>query len=87
MIQSLASLPSRPAAIQGRAGHADFSTTRRYITSREKTRTLILFVPGRGWFPTGRPAEAHACEVGLLGAQAAETIVGESTYRIRGSRR
>jgi catechol 2,3-dioxygenase-like lactoylglutathione lyase family enzyme len=29
----------------------------------EKARTFILSPAGRGWLPTGRPAEAHACEV------------------------
>jgi len=28
----------------------------------EKGRTLILAEPGRGWLPTGRPAEAHPVE-------------------------
>jgi hypothetical protein len=34
----------------------------------EKTRTFILSPEGRGWLPTGRPAEAHACEVELYGS-------------------
>jgi hypothetical protein len=29
----------------------------------EKARTVILSPPGRGWLPTGRPAEAHPTEV------------------------
>ena len=31
----------------------------------EKGRTLILAPPGRGWLPTGRPAEAHPVEAVL----------------------
>jgi catechol 2,3-dioxygenase-like lactoylglutathione lyase family enzyme len=31
----------------------------------EKARTLILAPPGRGWLPTGRPAEAHPVEAVL----------------------
>jgi catechol 2,3-dioxygenase-like lactoylglutathione lyase family enzyme len=31
----------------------------------EKGRTLILSPPGRGWLPTGRPAEPHPVEVVL----------------------
>jgi hypothetical protein len=31
----------------------------------EKGRTLILAPPGRGWLPTGRPAEAHGVEARL----------------------
>jgi catechol 2,3-dioxygenase-like lactoylglutathione lyase family enzyme len=34
----------------------------------EKARTFILSSEGRGWLPTGRPAEAHACEVELDGS-------------------
>ena len=31
----------------------------------EKGRTLILAPPGRGWLPTGRPAEPHPVELAL----------------------
>jgi len=31
----------------------------------EKGRTLILAAPGRGWMPTGRPAQLHPVELGL----------------------
>jgi len=31
----------------------------------EKGRTLILALPGRGWVPTGRPAEPHPVELVL----------------------
>jgi hypothetical protein len=31
----------------------------------EKGRTLILAPPGRGWLPTGRPAEPHPVEYSL----------------------
>ena len=34
----------------------------------EKARTFILSPEGRGWLPTGRPAEAHPYEVDLDGA-------------------
>jgi len=33
-----------------------------------RAHTLILVAPGRGWLPTGRPAEAHPVEVALRGA-------------------
>ena len=33
----------------------------------EKARTLILCPPGRGWLPTGRPAEPHPVAVELDG--------------------
>jgi catechol 2,3-dioxygenase-like lactoylglutathione lyase family enzyme len=31
----------------------------------KKARTVLLSSPGRGWLPTGRPAEAHPTEVEL----------------------
>jgi hypothetical protein len=31
----------------------------------EKGRTLILAPPGRGWLPTGRPAETHPVQFEL----------------------
>jgi catechol 2,3-dioxygenase-like lactoylglutathione lyase family enzyme len=31
----------------------------------EKARTIILAPPGRGWLPTGRPAEPHPSELKL----------------------
>ncbi|HET8752685.1 MAG TPA: hypothetical protein VFM43_09220 [Gaiellaceae bacterium] len=43
----------------------------------EKGRTLILAPPGRGWLPTGRPAEAHplaATVAGLRGSDAFVTV-------------
>jgi hypothetical protein len=48
----------------------------------QKAKTFILSPAGRGWLPTGRPAEAHPCDVEL-----AETRSGEAQidlYRIRG---
>ena len=34
----------------------------------EQARTLILSPEGRGWLPTGRPAESHPVEVALSGS-------------------
>jgi catechol 2,3-dioxygenase-like lactoylglutathione lyase family enzyme len=34
----------------------------------EKARTFILAPEGRGWLPTGRPAEAHPCGIELYGS-------------------
>jgi hypothetical protein len=36
----------------------------------EQGRTLILAEPGRGWLPTGRPAEWHPVEVAIAGEPA-----------------
>jgi hypothetical protein len=49
----------------------------------EKARTFILSPEGRGWLPTGRPAESHPCEVVLAGAPERAALVGDSRYRIR----
>lgn len=47
----------------------------------ERAKTLIVAEPGRGWLPTGRPAEAHPAELTIAGIPAADTTVG--AYRIR----
>lgn len=47
----------------------------------ERTTTLIVAEPGRGWLPTGRPAEAHPADLMIAGIPAAEISVG--AYRIR----
>jgi catechol 2,3-dioxygenase-like lactoylglutathione lyase family enzyme len=44
----------------------------------EKARTLILAPPGRGWFPIGRPAEAHPTEVELEAPSPGVVHVGQS---------
>jgi len=48
----------------------------------ERGRTLILAPPGRGWMPTGRPAERHPVEAELSGAPAAEVELENGLYRI-----
>ena len=50
----------------------------------EKARTFILSPEGRGWLPTGRPAEAHPCDVGLSDTRSGEAQIADSRYRIRG---
>jgi hypothetical protein len=50
----------------------------------EKARTFILSPEGRGWLPTARPAEAHPCEVVLLGPSEGTAVAADSRYRIRG---
>src|SRR5262245_19248950 len=50
----------------------------------EKARTLILSPPGRGWLPTGRPAEAHPCELELSETSEGEALLDGGRYRIRG---
>jgi hypothetical protein len=42
----------------------------------EKARTLILSPVGRGWLPTGRPAEPYPVEVVLSGPELPARIIG-----------
>jgi catechol 2,3-dioxygenase-like lactoylglutathione lyase family enzyme len=48
----------------------------------ERARSLILSRPGRGWRPTGRPAELHPLEVVLTGTSTGEVELESSLYRI-----
>ena len=48
----------------------------------ERGRTLILAPVGRGWLPTGRPAERHPVEAVLSGAPAREAVLEDGLYRI-----
>lgn len=49
----------------------------------ERARTLIVTSPGRGWLPTGRPAEAHPVEVALVGSTDAEATLGPHRITVR----
>ena len=53
----------------------------------ERARTLILAPPGRGWLPTGRPAELHEVDVLFSGPPEGEVLLEVSRYRIRRSGR
>ena len=44
---------------------------------------LILCPEGRGWMPTGRPAEPHAVEATVTGNRAAEAVLPGTEHRIR----
>jgi catechol 2,3-dioxygenase-like lactoylglutathione lyase family enzyme len=48
----------------------------------QKARTLILSDAGRGWLPTGRPAEIHDVDVVISGSPAGEVTLERSRYRI-----
>ena len=48
----------------------------------QKARTFIVAPEGRGWLPTGRPAEAHPCDVELSETRSGEAHFGDSRYRI-----
>ena len=47
-----------------------------------KSRTFILAAPGRGWLPTGRPAEQHPVETTVAAAVAGEVELDGSVFRI-----
>ncbi len=48
----------------------------------ERARTLILSDAGRGWLPTGRPAEVHDVDAVLSGSPEAEVVIEHSRYRV-----
>jgi hypothetical protein len=48
----------------------------------EPGRTLILAPTGRGWLPTGRPAEQHPVEAVLSGPPSREVVLENGLYRI-----
>jgi len=48
----------------------------------ERGRTLILAPVGRGWLPTGRPAERHPVEAVLSGPPSREVVLENGLYRI-----
>jgi hypothetical protein len=48
----------------------------------ERGRTLILAPPGRGWMPTGRPAERHPVEAELEGPVDGEVELEGGLYRL-----
>jgi non-ribosomal peptide synthetase component F len=51
----------------------------------ERARTLILAPPGRGWLPTGRPAEAFPVTATVTGAAAGACRIPGTPYRIVGA--
>jgi catechol 2,3-dioxygenase-like lactoylglutathione lyase family enzyme len=48
-----------------------------------KAHTLIVCAPGRGWMPTGRPAEPHAVDVTLSGGVAAAAALPGAPVCVR----
>jgi hypothetical protein len=51
----------------------------------EQARTLILAPPGRGWLPTGRPAELHPVEAFLSGPPTRSIVLEDGLYTISGA--
>ncbi|MDQ2847255.1 MAG: hypothetical protein M3Y77_13095 [Actinomycetota bacterium] len=56
----------RDLGLQVWSGGLDGATSLAFIG--RKAHTLIVCRPGRGWLPTGRPAETHPAEITLTGA-------------------
>lgn len=54
------------------------------FAGEDPTGTLILSAPGRGWLPTGRPAEPHPVEVTVSGVPRGSVSVGGHVVRRRG---
>jgi hypothetical protein len=48
----------------------------------DRDGVLILSPDGRGWLPTGRPAEVHAVEAVVAGARDAQATF-PGTHRLR----
>jgi hypothetical protein len=56
----------------------------RLVFLGERGRTLILSPPGRGWLPTGRPAELHALEVVVTGSHPGIAYIPGTKHRVEG---
>jgi hypothetical protein len=59
-----------------------FSKPGRLAFFGERGRTLILAPEGRGWLPTGRPAEPHPVEAVLTGPPSGRVEVMDGLYVI-----
>jgi hypothetical protein len=55
---------------------------RRIAFVGQQARTLILAAPGRGWMPTGRPAEPHPAEAVISGERAGRVELENGLYVI-----
>jgi hypothetical protein len=49
----------------------------------EQAHTLILAPAGRGWLPTGRPAEMHAVDAAIEGDEPAVAALPGTPHRVR----
>jgi hypothetical protein len=47
-----------------------------------RAHTVILSAPGRGWLPTGRPAEAHPVSITLTDGKRETVIAGDDQGRV-----
>lgn len=81
----IAPLLAREFDLQAWDGELD--DPRRLAFVGERGRTLILCPAGRGWLPTGRPAEVHGVELVLAGPRDAKITVPGTPHRITSRRR
>jgi catechol 2,3-dioxygenase-like lactoylglutathione lyase family enzyme len=49
----------------------------------ERAHTLILASEGRGWLPTGRPAEVHPVDISVEGERALDVAIPGTPHRVR----
>jgi hypothetical protein len=79
------------AALHGELGlerwDGDINHEARLAFVGQKARTFILSWENRGWLPTGRPAEAHQCDVELSEIRPGEAHLGDSRYRVAATAR
>jgi catechol 2,3-dioxygenase-like lactoylglutathione lyase family enzyme len=54
----------------------------RLVFVGERARTLILSPPGRGWLPTGRPAEVHPVELAVRGTRPGEAHLPDTGHHV-----
>jgi hypothetical protein len=81
----IAALLAREFDLQAWDGELD--DPRRLAFVGERGRTLILCPAGRGWLPTGRPAEVHGVELVLAGPRDAKITVPGTPQRVTSRRR
>lgn len=82
---AIAETLAREAGIRVWDGTVDESG--RLAFAGELGSTVILSPTGRGWLPTGRPAEVHSIEIVFTGDRDADVQVPQLPYRVRVVRR
>jgi hypothetical protein len=82
-------VPNKPEAVSQLTREIDLQVwdgelhdPERLVFLGERGRTLILSPPGRGWLPTGRPAELHAVEVVVTGSRPRVAYITGTKHRV-----
>jgi hypothetical protein len=74
------------AALQQQIGlsvwNGEISDPGRLVFVGKRARTLILSHAGRGWLPTGRPAEAHPVHLTVRGARRGEAHLPGTRHQV-----